>query len=58
MIKRLAATEPFGDKLQAAAEELRSLGIPDVSPAVALVEALTEQVQDKFPSSRNRRRKF
>jgi DNA repair ATPase RecN len=45
MIKHLAATEPLRDKLHAMAEELRSLGIPDVNPAVALVEALTGQVR-------------
>ncbi len=48
VIKHLAATEPFQDKLQAAAEELRSLGIPDVGPAVALVEALTGQIRRVF----------
>lgn len=45
VIKHLATTEPFQDKLQAAAEELRSLGIPDVGPAVALVEALTGEIR-------------
>jgi DNA repair ATPase RecN len=45
VVKHLAATEHFREKLQATAEELRSLGLSDVAPALTSVEALTGQVQ-------------